>query len=55
MKRYAICLGYLPTLDYSGFSNQLHDPKNILSLVFSAFKKQAVLIVVWEQLIKLLH
>jgi tRNA pseudouridine38-40 synthase len=39
MKRYAICLAYLPTLDYSGFSNQLHDPQNIFTLVFSAFKK----------------
>ncbi|MHA2203454.1 MAG: hypothetical protein ACW991_07175 [Candidatus Hodarchaeales archaeon] len=39
MKRYAICLGYLPTLNYSGFSNQLHDPQNIFTLVFSAFKK----------------
>ncbi len=39
MKRYAICLGYLPTLDYSGFSNQLQDSQNIFTLVFSAFKK----------------
>ncbi len=39
MKRYAICLGYLPTLDYSGFSNQLHDPQNIYTIVFSAFKR----------------
>jgi tRNA pseudouridine(38-40) synthase len=39
MKRYAICLGYLPTLDYSGFSNQIHDPQNIYTIVFSAFKR----------------
>lgn len=39
MKRYAICLGYLPTLDYSGFSNQLHDPQNIFTLLILALKK----------------
>ncbi|UCG00490.1 MAG: hypothetical protein JSW11_12755 [Candidatus Heimdallarchaeota archaeon] len=39
MKRYAICLGYLPSRNYSGFSHQLHDPKNIFTVVFSAFKK----------------
>lgn len=39
MKRYAICLGYLPTLDYSGFNNQLHDPRNIFTLVMTALKK----------------
>lgn len=38
MQKYAICLGYLPTFDYSGFSNQLHDPQNIFTLVFSALK-----------------
>jgi tRNA pseudouridine38-40 synthase len=39
MKRYAICLGYLPTLEYSGFSNQLHDPLNIFTVVYFALKK----------------
>jgi len=39
MKRYAICLGYLPTLDYTGFSNHLHDPQNIFTVVYLAFKK----------------
>lgn len=39
MKRYAICLGYLPTLEYSGFSNQLHNPQNIFTVVYSALKK----------------
>ncbi|MFX0123738.1 MAG: hypothetical protein ACFFAE_08880 [Candidatus Hodarchaeota archaeon] len=38
MKRYAICLAYLPKLDYSGFSNQLHDPQNIFTIVYSALK-----------------
>ncbi|MFX0013542.1 MAG: hypothetical protein ACFFB2_14105 [Promethearchaeota archaeon] len=38
MQRYAICLGYLPTLSYSGFSNQLHDPQNIFTQLCSAFR-----------------
>ncbi|MFW9905623.1 MAG: hypothetical protein ACFFFH_14920 [Candidatus Thorarchaeota archaeon] len=43
MKRYAICLGYLPMLDYSGFSNQLHDPQNIFTLVYAALKKSRLI------------
>ncbi|UCE13187.1 MAG: hypothetical protein JSV04_13485 [Candidatus Heimdallarchaeota archaeon] len=39
MKKYALCLGYLPKTNYSGFSSQLHDPKNILTQVISAFKE----------------
>ncbi len=38
MQKYAICLGYLPILNYSGFSDQLHDPQNIFTLVISALK-----------------
>ncbi|MHA2243779.1 MAG: hypothetical protein ACXADY_02300 [Candidatus Hodarchaeales archaeon] len=38
MNKYAICLGYLPMLNYSGFSSQLHDSQNIFTLVISALK-----------------
>jgi tRNA pseudouridine38-40 synthase len=44
MKRYAICVGYLPTLDYSGFSNQLHDPQNIFTVVYHALKKARLIV-----------
>ncbi|MFX0182806.1 MAG: hypothetical protein ACFE95_06945 [Candidatus Hodarchaeota archaeon] len=38
MKKYAICFGYVPTLEYTGFSDQLHDSKNIFTLVGEALK-----------------
>ncbi|MFX0050489.1 MAG: hypothetical protein ACFE8U_04265 [Candidatus Hermodarchaeota archaeon] len=38
MKNYAICFGYVPTLKYTGFSNQLHDSNNIFTLVVNALK-----------------
>lgn len=37
MKKYAVCLGYLPLRDFSGFSGQLHDSQNIFTLAISAF------------------
>lgn len=39
MKKYALCLGYLPMSDYSGFSSQLHDPQNILTYLNLAFEE----------------
>lgn len=38
MKKYAICFGYVPTLEYTGFSDQLHDSKNIFTIVMEALK-----------------
>ncbi len=34
----AICFGYLPSLKYSGFSKQLHDSKNIYTIIARALK-----------------
>ncbi|MHA2248142.1 MAG: hypothetical protein ACXADY_24550 [Candidatus Hodarchaeales archaeon] len=34
----AICFGYLPSLEYSGFSKQLHDSKNIYTIIARALK-----------------
>lgn len=34
----AICFGYLPSLEYSGFSKQLHDSNNIYTIIVRALK-----------------
>ncbi|UCG89758.1 MAG: hypothetical protein JSU57_04640 [Candidatus Heimdallarchaeota archaeon] len=44
MPKYAICFGYLPMLNYSGFSSQLHDSQNIFTLVISAFKNARLIV-----------
>ncbi|MHA2305584.1 MAG: tRNA pseudouridine(38-40) synthase TruA [Candidatus Hodarchaeales archaeon] len=33
-----ICFGYLPSLEYSGFSKQLHDSNNIYTIIIRAIK-----------------
>ncbi|MFW9779654.1 MAG: hypothetical protein ACFFE8_12430 [Candidatus Heimdallarchaeota archaeon] len=39
LTRYALCVGYLPVLHYSGFSGQIHDSDNILTKVRVALEK----------------
>ena len=38
LTRFALCVGYLPTLHYSGFSDQTHDSTNIFTQVRTALK-----------------
>jgi tRNA pseudouridine38-40 synthase len=38
MKKFAVCFGYLPSMNFTGFSNQLDDEKNIFTLIIKAFK-----------------
>lgn len=38
LTRFALCVGYLPALHYSGFSNQTHDSTNIFTKVRTALK-----------------
>ncbi|MFW9857039.1 MAG: hypothetical protein ACFFFG_18460 [Candidatus Thorarchaeota archaeon] len=39
LTKYALCVGYLPVLHYSGFSGQIHDSDNILTKVHVALEK----------------
>ena len=39
MGKYALLCGYLPSLEYSGFSKQLHDQYNLFTVLLSALKK----------------
>ncbi|MHA1976429.1 MAG: tRNA pseudouridine synthase A [Candidatus Hodarchaeales archaeon] len=39
MSRYALILGYIPDINYSGFNHQLHDPTNMFTLVCKALIK----------------
>ncbi|MHA1226296.1 MAG: hypothetical protein ACTSPV_06090 [Candidatus Hodarchaeales archaeon] len=39
MSYYSFWVSYLPSLENTGFSIQLHDPKNFFTLLFNAFKK----------------
>jgi tRNA pseudouridine(38-40) synthase len=38
LSRFALCLGYLPILHYSGFSGDIHDSTNIFTFVQAALK-----------------
>lgn len=38
LTRFALCVGYLPALHYSGFSGQIHDSTNIFTQVRTALK-----------------
>ncbi len=42
MKSFAISVGYLPSLDYSGFNGQFNDSKNIFTLVVQAITKARI-------------
>ncbi|MHA1993536.1 MAG: tRNA pseudouridine synthase A [Candidatus Hodarchaeales archaeon] len=39
MPRYALILGYIPDITYTGFNHQLHDPANMFTLVCRALNK----------------
>ncbi len=39
MPRYALKVGYIPDLTYSGFSHQLHDELNLFTIVCKALRK----------------
>jgi tRNA pseudouridine38-40 synthase len=39
MKKFAICFAYLPSINFMGFSNQLHDPNNIFTVINEALKR----------------
>jgi tRNA pseudouridine38-40 synthase len=43
MPQYALKIGYIPDVNYSGFNHQLHDITNIFTLVCKALKRAQLL------------
>lgn len=43
MRKYALLSGYLPSFEYSGFSKQLYNQQNILTIIYFALKKARLL------------